>query len=197
MESVTKTIHQTSDHHSELGVSRRNGGFRGFRRFLQSYVHGLITSILFISLMVGLQSLSNGLVSLDDGINCDKATKLPKKNEILTLICLANGVTVNKREVHIEPFVLFTQLIVLIERSPAVNKHFNYELTPITNCSIQRIFMRKHEKASLATTLINISKNKGDKGRKQMCSEICNEDENADVSSNKDIPTAPTDSSLN
>ena len=71
------------------------------------------------------------------------------------------------KHIHIEPSVLFTRLVVLIERSPDVNTYFNYELTPIPTALFKENFMRKPYKAALATALIERGKKKEGKSCKR------------------------------
>ena len=73
MVSVTKTIHQTSEQHVELGVSRKKRDFEDFMK-----VCAWVDQFNPFDIADGrLRSLSNGLAcSVNDDINCDEAEEV-------------------------------------------------------------------------------------------------------------------------
>ena len=82
-----------------------------------------------------LRSIATGLTAKegDGGINCDEAEKIgqaihdqldgisiteatiKKKDQIKTLELLKMGVEINKEKIHVDPMLLFSRLLALIE----------------------------------------------------------------------------------
>ena len=106
-----------------------------------------------------------------DGINCDDAevigraiqesldnkimteVSIPRKQQIKNLVHLNKSIVVDNQKVHINPSILFTRLVVIIERETETEKYFNYELTPEPTSLFKYNFMRHPDKSSLAATL--------------------------------------------
>ena len=95
-----------------------------------------------------LRSIATGLTATEgDGINCDKAEKIgqaiqdqldgisitetttKKKDQIRTLKLLKMGVEIDKEKIHVDPTLLFSKLLVLIEREEEIREYCRFELT--------------------------------------------------------------------
>ena len=108
-----------------------------------------------------------------NGVNCDKAEEIgaiiQKKldnvcvlnasiktsEQILPLEHLYPGIKVDKQQVHINPGLLFSRLIALVQREEDMTPYFDYELTPIPTSLFKDNTMRKPSKAQLAKALID------------------------------------------
>ena len=93
-----------------------------------------------------LRSIATGLMATEDGINCDEAEKIgqaiqdqlggisiteatiKKKDQIKTLGLLKIGVEKDKENIHVDPMLLFSRLLVLIEREEEMREYFRFEL---------------------------------------------------------------------
>ena len=90
-----------------------------------------------------LRSIATGLtVTEGDGINCDKAEKIgqpiqdqldsisiteatiKKKDQIETLELLKMGVEIDKEKIHVDLMLLFSRILVLIEREEEIREYF-------------------------------------------------------------------------
>jgi len=97
-----------------------------------------------------LCSLSSGATADEaDNINCDTAEDvghkimksmddskfteltMKKSNQIRNLACLRNQCHVGKKTINIDPNILFSRLLILVERSADIPPYFAYELTPV------------------------------------------------------------------
>ena len=63
------------------------------------------------------------------------------------------GITIENQVIHIDPSMLFTRLIVLLERSERMEDYFQFELTPMPTSLFKDGMMRKSNKAALETHL--------------------------------------------
>ena len=71
------------------------------------------------------------------------------------------GVKVDKEKVHVDPLLLFSRLLVLVEREADMKSYFKYELTPFPTSLFENGMMRKTAKSNLAKAIKqNISPNK-------------------------------------
>ena len=84
-----------------------------------------------------LRSIATGLTATEgDGINCDEAEKIgqdiqatiKKKDQIKTLELLKMGVEKDKENIHVDPMLLFSRLVALIEREEEIREYFRFEL---------------------------------------------------------------------
>jgi hypothetical protein len=72
---------------------------------------------------------------------------------IRTLEVLSTGISIEKEKVHVDPTLLFSRLLVILEREDSVKKYFSYELTPVPTSLFQDGMMRKATKSMLAKAL--------------------------------------------
>lgn len=168
MSTVTGAVQRSSEQHVDLGAARIHR---------DSSDLDLITVWLdqfnpFETNDNNLRSLSNGLTATEgDGINCDQAdiigndiqknldntlianAKIPRNKQLKSLQHLKQGIRINSETVPIDPSVLFTRLVVLLEREEHMEKYFNYELTPVPTSLFKDKFMRHPDKSSLAHAL--------------------------------------------
>ena len=122
--------------------------------------------------MPSVRSIATGVTSTEaDGINCDDAeavgeaiqkqltgvsyseATLKKKDRIKTLESLQVGIKIDKEKVHVDPLLLFSRLLVLIEREEDIRSYFQYELTAVPTSLFQDSMMRKSSKAKLGQAL--------------------------------------------
>ena len=153
-----------SEQHVELGKSRIQRDFKD----LSAMMSWLSVHNPFDETKNSLRSMSSGATAIDgEGINCDAAENvaasiqekmdcLPyaqssiKRNEqVKTLAFLQKGVHVGDETVYVCPYVLFTRLIINVERSEDMKSHFEFELSPAPPALFKDLKMRKANKASL------------------------------------------------
>ena len=77
-------------------------------------------------------------------------SSLKRKYQITTLESLNVGVNIEKEKVYVDPTILFSRLLVIMEREDGVKKYFAYELTPIPTSLFKDGMMRKATKSMLA-----------------------------------------------
>ena len=84
-----------------------------------------------------LRSIATGLTATEgDGINCDEAEKIgqdiqatiKKKDQIKTPELLKMGVEKDKENIHVDPLLLFSRLLALIEGEEEIREYFRFEL---------------------------------------------------------------------
>ena len=168
MATLTGNTHKTSNQHVELGKSRMkrdNDDLEKVRTWFESHNP-------FDECNPLLRSIATGVTSTEaDGINCDDAeavgeaiqkqltgvsyskATLKKKDRIKTLESLEVGVRIDKEKVHVDPLLLFSRLLVLIEREENIRSYFQYELTTVPTLLFQDSMMRKSSKAKLGQAL--------------------------------------------
>ena len=170
MTELTKCYHKTSDQHVELGGSRCLRDFND----VQKMVNWLDAHEPFDFNEVNLRCLSSGLTSIaGDGINCDNVEEvgagiqksmdclnvldvsMKRSNQVKTLVNLEKCITVEKQPLHIDGNVLFSRLIVLIQRTDNIAPYFDYELTPVPMALFKDWSMRKTNKSVLANYLLS------------------------------------------
>ncbi len=95
-----------------------------------------------------LRSLSSGLTAMDgDGINPDKTEEvghaiqlqlngrsilegsIKRSDHIKPLSNLQPAIQVEKQKIHIDPTILFSRLIAIVEREEDTKLYFDYELS--------------------------------------------------------------------
>ena len=107
----------------------------------------------------------------EDGINCDVAekvgqeihskldgvsfaeAKIKRNDQIRTLESLKMGVKIDKEKLNVNPLLLFTRLLVLVEREEDMKRYFRYELTSIPTSLFENGMMRKDGKSNLARSI--------------------------------------------
>ena len=170
MTTMTGAIHKTSEQHIEVGTARST---RDYNDLIKLY-NWLCTNTPFKREQPQLFSLSTGHTSDGtDGVNCDDAERVGfqvqqgldhvtmidatiKRNlGIQTLQHLKKKIIVDKEQIYIDSDILFTRLIVLTERSEKMADYFNYELSPEPTSLFKDSMMRKPNKSTLATYLID------------------------------------------
>ena len=119
-----------------------------------------------------LRSIATGLTATEGyGINCDEAEEIgqaiqdqfddisitkaaiKKKDQIKTLESLKMGVEIDKEKIHVDPMLLFSRLLALIEREEEIREYFRFELTAFPISLFQNGMMRKANKSKLAKAL--------------------------------------------
>lgn len=119
-----------------------------------------------------LCSLSSGLTAADDdGVKCDQTEQVGAKIhkqldrvsvidasikrsvQVRSLDHLHPGIQVDKKKVHINPTLLFSRLIAIVQREEDMAPFFNYELTTIPTSLFKDNGLRKTDKAQLARGL--------------------------------------------
>ena len=165
MTELTNARHRTSEQHIELGKSRMKRDKEDYLK-LQEWLE------VYDPLDrkdASLRNVYTGVTArITDKINCDDVEKvgkgihetldnktfiqssLKRKDQITTLECLNVGVNIEKEKVYVHPTILFSRLLVIMEREDDVKKYFAYELTPIPTSLFQDGMMRKATKSMLA-----------------------------------------------
>ena len=165
MTELTNLQHKTSEQHVELGVSRiqrDNNDFNKLFSWFNIYDPFDIDE-------PSLKSISSGLTAAEeDCINCDQTEEVGKsinekldnvivsnasmkrKDQVRTLVSLKVGVRIENENVYVDPTLLFSRLLVLVEREENMMKYFSYELTPIPTSLFENGMMRKASKSNLA-----------------------------------------------
>ena len=119
-----------------------------------------------------LRSIATGLTATEgDGINCDEAEKIgqaiqnqldgisiteatvKKKDQIKTLELLKMGVEIDKEKIHVDSMLLFSRLLLLIERGEKIREYFRFERTAFPTSLFKNGMMRKTNKSKLAKAL--------------------------------------------
>ena len=168
MTELTKNQHKTSGQHVDLGCSR----MKGDNEDLEKLKFWLKTNNPFIEEEPSLKSISTGLTASEaDQINCDDAEKVRKaiqkqldeisflkakikrKDQVRTLECLKAGVQVGNEKIHVDPMLLFSRLLVLVERAEDMRECFEYELTSTPTSLFENELMRKPNKSVLGRAL--------------------------------------------
>ena len=168
MTELTQNQHKTCEQHVDLSASR----LKRDTRDLAKLKDWLAKNNPFNEEEPFLKSISTGLTATEyDKINCDEAekvgksiqrqldevpflkSKIKRKDQIRTLECLKNGVQLEKESFHVDPMILFSRLLVLVERDDDMKKCFNYELTPNPTSLFDHGMMRKANKSALGKAI--------------------------------------------
>ena len=64
------------------------------------------------------------------------------------------SIKLGKQQLVIDPMVLFSRLLVLLQRHGDIETCFGYELTPIPTALFKENMMRKTTKSALAKSLV-------------------------------------------
>ena len=121
-----------------------------------------------------LRSLSIGFYAEEaDEINCDEAelvgerlqklfdnksmhdAKLPRKEKVKTIANLKPGVQIENTIIHIDPSIMFMQLMAIMHQEGYVEDHFRHELTPEPSALFKDGLMRKPNKAALRNYILD------------------------------------------
>ena len=165
MTELTNARHRTSEQHIELGKSgmkRDKDDSLKLQEWLEVYDP-------LDRKDASLRNVYTGVTArITDKINCDDVEKvgkgihetldnkafiqssLKRKAQITTLESLNVGVNIEKEKVYVDPSILFSRLLVIMEREDDVKKYFAYELTLIPTSLFQDGMMRKATKSMLA-----------------------------------------------
>ncbi len=168
MTTTTNLKHKTSDQHIELGTSRSKRDFEDLRNIQEWFNQHEPFNVN----EGRLRSLSSGLTATDgDSVNCDRTEEVGAKiqhqldnvgvmeatmkrsEQVRSLDHLYPGVQVDKKKIHINPTILFSRLIAIVQREEDMGPFFDYELTTIPTSLFKDNAMRKTEKAQLAKAL--------------------------------------------
>ena len=115
-----------------------------------------------------LRNLFTGLTAeTDDEINCDQTEEIRKianskldgisfsnasikrKEHVKSLEELKVGVKLEKEAIFVDPSVLFSSLLLMIERKQRMMEYFGNELTPVPTSVFEDGMMRKSSKSVL------------------------------------------------
>ena len=78
---------------------------------------------------------------------------IKRSDHIKSLADLKPGVQVDKRKLNIDPTILFSRLIAIVQREEDMSLYFGYELTAFPTSLFKDNFMRKAVKAQLTKSL--------------------------------------------
>ena len=98
-----------------------------------------------------LQALALLQGKLDDVKYHDASMKRTEK--VRTLIHLTKGIKIDQETVHVEPLIMFSRLLILLEICEDTTPYFQYELTPFPASLFKHPVMRKLNKSVLGTSL--------------------------------------------
>ena len=109
----------------------------------------------------------------DDGVKCDqteqvrakihkqldkmhvKDASIKRNDQVQSLDHLYPDIQVDKQKVHINPTLLFSRLIAIVQREKDMAPFFNYEFTTIPTSLFKDNSLQKTDKAQLARDLKN------------------------------------------
>ena len=133
-----------NNQHTEIGTNR----IKPDNEDLQKIKLWLETHDPFDENEPFLKNIATGVTATEeDGINCDTAenigqeiqnklggvpfteAKIKRNDQIRTLEILKVGVQIGKENVNVDPLLLFSRLLILVEREKDVKSYFIYELT--------------------------------------------------------------------
>ena len=80
-------------------------------------------------------------------------SSIKRIEQVKTLASLQKGVHVGDETVYVSPYVLFSRLIINVERSEDMKSHLEFELSPAPPALFMDSKMRKANKASLIPLL--------------------------------------------
>ena len=168
MTTLTNLKHMTSEQHIELGISRSRRDFKDLSKIQEWFDQ----HEPFDLNEPRLRSLSSGLTAADgDGINCDRTevvgakiqksldnmtvleASIRRSEQVQSLHHLYPAFKVDKKKVHINPTLLFTRVVAIVQREEDMTPYFDYELTTVPTSLFKDNTMRKPAKAQLAKAL--------------------------------------------
>ena len=169
LSSLAKNATETGEQHFEPGKSRLKKALDDLNlllKWLDYQSHDLFDENRML-----LQALITGLIA-DEAVNCDTVetvglsiqgnldnvplseASIKSSKKAITLATLKPSVAIGKDHVVIDPIVLFTRLIVLIQRTNNICGYFAYELAPTSTSLFKDSMMRKLSKSALAKALV-------------------------------------------
>ena len=174
------SVHSAMITFTDLAHSSDEAGYAGMGRARRLRDLGDLTKVLqwfegsnpFHVLDNRLHSLSTGEAASDnDGINCDKAEdvghlimkkmdNLPFSDIVLKKIDRAKTLSdvnckgsVGKKKLSTDSTILFSRLLIIMQRSPNMEPYFSYELTSEPSALFKDGALRKADKSVLAREL--------------------------------------------
>ena len=168
LSSLTQNQHKTSDQHEDLGKSRLQRDYNDLQKlttWLDDQSHDPFDANRTV-----LQALDSGLIA-DESITCDDAesigmciqrnlddvslseASIKRSQQAVTLASLKPSIKVGNQKVVIDPMVLFSRLIILLQRNDDIASYFAYELAPVPTALFKENMMRKPTKSALAKAL--------------------------------------------
>ena len=87
-----------------------------------------------------------------DGLNVAEAS-IKRRDHIKPLADLKPGIQIDQQKLNINPIILFSRLIAIVQRKEDMSPYFDYELTAFPTSLFKDNFMRKSVKAQLAKSL--------------------------------------------
>jgi hypothetical protein len=168
MTTLTERGLMSSEQHIELGTSRSNRDFHDLTKIKEWFDE----HDPFDMSDGKLRSLSSALTAcIGDGINCDDTecvganlqkqldnasiakASIKRSEQVKTLDVLMPGFKVDREKVVINPTILFTRLIAIVQREDNMSCYFEYELTTIPTSLFKDNAMRKNTKAQLMNSM--------------------------------------------
>ena len=102
-----------------------------------------------------LEEKSKNILTTSGSIGSCLEASIKKSEQVKSLYHLYLGIQVDKEKVQINPTLLFSRLIAIVQREEDINLYFNYELTTIPTSLFKDYAMRKTAKAQLAKALLS------------------------------------------
>jgi len=168
MTTMTEVKTKASEQHIELSRSRCKRDFQDLLKIQKCFDQHEPFDLKGVK----LRSLSSGLTTaLGDGINPEKAEEvglriqrqvdslnvteasIKRNNHIKPLVDLKPGVYVDQQKLNINPTILFSRLIAIVQRKESTIPYFEYELTAFLTSLFKDNFMCKAVKSQLAKSL--------------------------------------------
>jgi len=87
-----------------------------------------------------------------DGLNVAEAS-IKRRDHIKPLADLKPGIQVDQQKLNINPIILFSRLITIVQREEDMSPYFDYELTAFPTLLFKDNFMHKSVEAQLAKSL--------------------------------------------
>ena len=87
---------------------------------------------------------------------CFEGCTVKRKYQVRTLACLRKGVHVEDEEIHVQPDVLFSRLVLLVKKKEDQVNHIKYEMTPESAALFINGMMRKPVKSKLRNHLLSL-----------------------------------------
>ena len=165
---LPQTQHRTSDQHKELGQSQKLRDFNGLQKLITWFQYH--SHSRFNPDRHQLQTLESGLIA-DESVICDEAEYVARSIQdsldgvslkeaaaklsvqASTLSSLKPSVKIGNEKVVIDPMILVSRLVVLLQRHDDITRFFGYELTVVPMSLFKSNMMRKPSKSALAKAL--------------------------------------------
>ena len=169
VERLSNLEHQIDDtHHVDLGKSRILRDVTDLKKIIDWFR----SRNPFTVADVRLHSLSTGIAATEaDNINCDSAEEvgakimgkmnnvafcevtLKKADQARTLAHITSKRTQGEKTFNIDGTVLFSRLLIVMQRSSDLEQYFKYELTAQPTALFMNTCLRKSDKSVLAKEL--------------------------------------------